>query len=85
MRVLADANLWPRVVEILRSADHLSPTEQAAILVANLPTVADELACGSVVSLSTTQSEGASSAHVGQPPVRYKPVRVGQLVVWGFW
>ena len=39
---------------LLRSADHLSPSEQAALLLANLPTVAPDLASGSVVSLSTT-------------------------------
>jgi hypothetical protein len=39
---------------LLRSADHLSPIEQAALLLANLPTVAPDLAIGSVVSLSTS-------------------------------
>jgi hypothetical protein len=39
---------------LLRSADHLPPSEQAALLLANLPTVASDLATGSVVSLSTT-------------------------------
>jgi predicted nuclease of predicted toxin-antitoxin system len=37
---------------LLRSADHLTPSEQAALLGANLPSVAAELASGAVVSLT---------------------------------
>lgn len=37
---------------LFRSADALSPTEQAALLVANLPTVEEELQGGAVVSIS---------------------------------
>ena len=40
----------PSVV-LLRSADHLTPDQQATMLAANLPAVADELATGAVVSL----------------------------------
>lgn len=36
---------------LLRSADPMSPPEQTALLVANLPTVADDLAQGAVASL----------------------------------
>jgi predicted nuclease of predicted toxin-antitoxin system len=36
---------------LLRSADHLAPVKQAAILIANLPPVEAELAEGSVVSI----------------------------------
>jgi predicted nuclease of predicted toxin-antitoxin system len=37
---------------LLRSADALSPREQAGLLIANLPAVAEELSAGAVVSLS---------------------------------
>lgn len=37
---------------LFRSADALTPTEQAALLAANLPTVEEELAIGAVVSIS---------------------------------
>jgi predicted nuclease of predicted toxin-antitoxin system len=40
----------PSVV-LLRSADHLDPDQQATMLAANLPAVADELQKGAVVSL----------------------------------
>ena len=65
MKLLVDANLSPRVAErlassgymspsliLLRSGDALSPSEQAALIGSNLPTVADALAQGAVVSLS---------------------------------
>jgi predicted nuclease of predicted toxin-antitoxin system len=39
---------------LLRSASHLSPSEQATLLLANLSTVVADLASGSVVSLSTS-------------------------------
>lgn len=41
----------PSVV-LLRSADHLTPDQQAALLAANLPTVAAELEAGAVVSIA---------------------------------
>ena len=41
----------PSVV-LLRSADHMRPSEQAALLAANLPTVAEELERGAIVSLT---------------------------------
>jgi predicted nuclease of predicted toxin-antitoxin system len=41
----------PSVV-LLRSADHLTPDQQAALLVANLPAVADELKTGALVSIA---------------------------------
>lgn len=37
---------------LLRSADHLSPTEQADLLLANLPAVLQDLDSGCVVSIS---------------------------------
>ncbi len=52
MRFLVDANLSPRT----GSADHLTPDQQAALLVANIPTVVGEPALGAVVSLSVEQS-----------------------------
>ena len=41
----------PSVV-LLRSADHLTPDQQAMMLAANLPAVADELETGAVVSIA---------------------------------
>ena len=41
----------PSVV-LLRSADHLTPDQQAALLAANLPAVADELKAGALVSIA---------------------------------
>jgi predicted nuclease of predicted toxin-antitoxin system len=41
----------PSVV-LMRSADHMRPAEQAALLVINLPTVEEELAGGAIVSLT---------------------------------
>lgn len=41
----------PSVV-LLRSADHLRPPGQASLLIANLPSVKDELAVGAIVSLN---------------------------------
>lgn len=37
---------------LLRSADHLNPDEQACLLLANLPAVAQDLDAGCVVSIS---------------------------------
>jgi predicted nuclease of predicted toxin-antitoxin system len=41
----------PSVV-LLRSADHLTPDQQAALLTANLPPVADGLETGALVSIA---------------------------------
>lgn len=41
----------PSVV-LLRSADHLTPEQQAALLAANLPAVADGLKAGALVSMA---------------------------------
>jgi predicted nuclease of predicted toxin-antitoxin system len=41
----------PSVV-LLRSADHMRPPEQAALLAANLPAVAEDLERGAIVSLT---------------------------------
>jgi predicted nuclease of predicted toxin-antitoxin system len=41
----------PSVV-LLRSADHLIPDQQAALLAANLPSVADGLEAGALVSIA---------------------------------
>ena len=68
MRFLIDANLSPRIAEILTSGGHDAPhvrdvglltaTDEKimahALLLANLPTVVADLAGGSVVSLSTS-------------------------------
>jgi predicted nuclease of predicted toxin-antitoxin system len=40
---------------LLRSADHLTPDEQAGLLVANIPAVAKDLDSGAVVSLSPSR------------------------------
>lgn len=37
---------------LLRSSDHLRPSEQAAILLANLPSVTDDLERGAVVTIA---------------------------------
>ena len=37
---------------LLRSADHLTPDQQATLLLANLPAVAAELDAGAVVSIA---------------------------------
>jgi hypothetical protein len=37
---------------LLRSADHLTPDQQADLLLANLEAVAEDLAAGAVVSLA---------------------------------
>ena len=65
MRLLIDANLSPRVellaaspgakrpsVVLLRSADHLTPNEQADLLTANPPVVEDGLDTGALVSIA---------------------------------
>ncbi len=41
----------PSVV-LLRSADHLTPSQQAALLAANLPSVTDGLETGALVSIA---------------------------------
>jgi len=41
----------PSVI-LLRSADHLTPNQQAALLAANLPAVADDLDAGALVSIA---------------------------------
>lgn len=51
MLALGGARL-PSVV-LLRSADHLRPPEQAALLAANLPTVGEDLERGAIVSLTS--------------------------------
>lgn len=39
---------------LFRSADKLIPTQQAALIIANLPTIEPELEAGAVVSMSPT-------------------------------
>jgi hypothetical protein len=39
-------------VVLLRSADHMRPTEQAELLTANLPAIAEALREGAIASLS---------------------------------
>lgn len=41
----------PSVV-LLRSADHLRPAEQAELLIANLPSISDDLEKGAIASLT---------------------------------
>lgn len=41
----------PSVI-LLRSADHLTPEQQAALLAANLPAVADDLKTGALVTIA---------------------------------
>jgi predicted nuclease of predicted toxin-antitoxin system len=56
MRFLIDANLSPRIAEALTAggypASHVSPDGQAALLLANLPSVTADLEAGAVVSLT---------------------------------
>jgi predicted nuclease of predicted toxin-antitoxin system len=55
----------PSVV-LLRSADHITPEQQAALLAANLPAVADELGTGALVTIargrSSPQRSGTSAS-----------------------
>lgn len=48
MKLLVDANLAPRVAE-------LGPDDHATLLVANLPSVVEDLERGAIVSLSPTR------------------------------
>jgi predicted nuclease of predicted toxin-antitoxin system len=50
--LLAVAGVAKPSVVLLRSADHLTPEQQAALVVANLPSVADDLGAGAVVSIA---------------------------------
>jgi len=50
--LLALAGLRGPSLVLLRSADRLSPEQQAQLLIANLPTIAAELGDGAVASLS---------------------------------
>jgi predicted nuclease of predicted toxin-antitoxin system len=50
--MLALAGLRGPSLVLMRSADHLTPDEQADLLLANLPPLAKELEAGSVVSIS---------------------------------
>lgn len=52
---------------LLRSADPMTPTEQTALVAANLPTIADDLAQGAVASL------GQNHLRVRLLPLRAKP------------
>lgn len=45
---------------LLRSAEHLNPTEQAYLLLANLPAVLQDLDSGYVVSMSRNHLHGKS-------------------------
>jgi predicted nuclease of predicted toxin-antitoxin system len=51
MSALGGMEAVPSLIR-LRSADHLTPNEQAALLLANLSAVTSDLLSGSVVSLS---------------------------------
>lgn len=50
--LLALGSLASPSVLLLRSADHLRPNEQAELLVANLPQIAEDLEKGAIVSLT---------------------------------
>lgn len=50
--LLALGSLSAPSVVLLRSADHLRPAEQAELLVANLPAIAESLGEGAIASLS---------------------------------
>lgn len=50
--LLALGSLASPSVLLLRSADHLRPAEQAELVAANLPQIAEDLEKGAIVSLS---------------------------------
>jgi predicted nuclease of predicted toxin-antitoxin system len=50
--LLALGSLATPSVVLLRSADHLSPVEQAELLIANLPAIAADLEQGAIASLT---------------------------------
>lgn len=50
--LLALGSLASPSVLLLRSADHLRPNEQAELVAANLPQIAEDLEKGAIVSLS---------------------------------
>jgi predicted nuclease of predicted toxin-antitoxin system len=50
--LLAVGSLAAPSVLLLRSADHLRPAEQAALIVANLPSIAEDLEKGAIASLT---------------------------------
>lgn len=50
--LLALGSLGSPSVLLLRSADHLRPAEQAKLIVANLPQIAEDLEKGAIVSLT---------------------------------
>lgn len=54
-RMLAVAGARSPSLVLLRSSDHLVPATQADLLIANLPSVVDDLEVGAVVSLSPTR------------------------------
>ena len=51
--LLALGSLASPSVLLLRSADHLRPTEQAELIGANLPQIAEDLEKGAIVSLTS--------------------------------
>lgn len=50
--LLALASLASPSVLLLRSADHLRPSEQAELIAANLPSISDDLEKGAIASLA---------------------------------
>jgi predicted nuclease of predicted toxin-antitoxin system len=50
--LLALGSMASPSVLLLRSADHLRPTEQALLIAANLPQIAEDLEKGAIVSLA---------------------------------
>lgn len=51
--LLALGSLASPSVLLLRSADHLRPSEQAGLIAANLPQIAEDLEKGAIVSLAS--------------------------------
>ena len=51
--LLALGSLASPSVLLLRSADHLRPPAQATLIIANLPSIADDLDKGSIATLTT--------------------------------
>jgi predicted nuclease of predicted toxin-antitoxin system len=65
--MLALAGLAVPSLVFLRSMDRLTPTQQGALLIANLPVVESDLLTGAVVSLSSEHLR-VRSLPIGGPP-----------------
>jgi len=67
--MLALAGLAAPSLVFLRSMDRLTPTQQGALLIANLPVVESDLLTGAVVSLSSEHLR-VRALPIGGPPNR---------------